>query len=233
MEQERVHELAAGYALDALDDDELSRFEAHLAGCEACTADLEAFRDTVQALAYAADGPPPPARLRARILDAARDEQPRASVVVLRPRRTVRLAALAAAACAAAAIGLGVWAATLSSSLDDERAARAAGERAAAVLADEDSRHRAFEQGGRVVVAESGEAVLVVPRLPDAPEGKTYEAWVVEDEQPLPAGLFEGDEPLVLLDRTVPDGAQVAVTLEPEGGSELPTGDILLASDEV
>jgi len=31
-----IHELTAGYALDALDPDERRAYEAHLAGCERC-----------------------------------------------------------------------------------------------------------------------------------------------------------------------------------------------------
>ena len=35
-----IHELTAGYALDVLDDDERWAYEAHLADCERCRADL-------------------------------------------------------------------------------------------------------------------------------------------------------------------------------------------------
>ena len=35
-----IHELTAGYALDALDPDERSAYEAHLAGCEQCRHEL-------------------------------------------------------------------------------------------------------------------------------------------------------------------------------------------------
>ena len=61
MEPESLHELAAGYALDALDDDERVAFEQHLAECEQCAADVLAFRETAALLAYAAEGPEPPA----------------------------------------------------------------------------------------------------------------------------------------------------------------------------
>ena len=38
-----VHELTAGYALDALEPDERARFEAHLGSCEACREELQGF----------------------------------------------------------------------------------------------------------------------------------------------------------------------------------------------
>ena len=62
MEPQSLHELAAGYALDALDDDEHAAFEQHLAECEQCATDVLAFRETAALLAYAAEGPEPPAR---------------------------------------------------------------------------------------------------------------------------------------------------------------------------
>src|SRR5438067_188179 len=106
MTNDELHELIAAYALDALDADDRKAYEAHLAGCEQCRADLAELRETVGALAQAAEGPAPPEGLRDRILGAAREEGP-SNVLALRPRR-VRLyagAAAALAACAALAIG--------------------------------------------------------------------------------------------------------------------------------
>src|SRR5437870_12166280 len=103
------HDLVAAYALDALDEGDRERFERHLDGCSDCTEQLALLREPVTALAYAADGPAPPAALRERILDGARAE-PRAPVIPLR-RRSWALPAVGAVAAAAAclAIGLGIW----------------------------------------------------------------------------------------------------------------------------
>jgi anti-sigma-K factor RskA len=232
VEQESIHELAAGYALDALDEREQSVFEAHLVECEQCWTDVLAFQKTAAQLAYGAPAPAPPPALRDRVLGAARSERPRQSVVVLRPRRALRVATAAAALAAAAAVALAVWATGLSSSLDEERDARQADLRAASILAAETSRRLPIGSRSRVVLAPNGEAVMVVRGLPAAPKGKTYEAWVIGEEGPLRAGLFEGgDTEILLLDERVPGGAKVAVTLEPDGGSDQPTGKILIGSD--
>jgi anti-sigma factor RsiW len=226
-----LHDQLAAYALDALDDRERSAFESHLAECESCRAELDEFRETAALLAYAAEAPAPPDVLRERVLEAARNERPSQSVVVLRPRRALRLTAIAAAAAVAAAIGLGVWAGTLSSSLDAERSARAAEARAAAILADADATRMPLGERGELVRGPDGNAVLVVRNLPAAPAGKTYEAWVIDSGGPVKAGLFEGGrQQIVLLEQPVAKGALVAVTLEPEGGSDQPTGDILFGS---
>src|SRR5581483_2564629 len=107
-----VHELTAAYALDALDDDDRARFEAHLPQCERCRSELAGLAETAGALALAAPPAAPPEALRARILDAA------------------------AAVAACAAIGLGIWGATLSHRLDNARATSAATEEAAQILVD-------------------------------------------------------------------------------------------------
>jgi hypothetical protein len=52
------------------------------------------------------------------------------------------------------------------------------------------------------------------------------------DEVPRPAAVFEGADArdLVLLDRRVPPGAVVAVTVEDDGGAEAPTGEPLFTA---
>src|SRR5438445_1070265 len=109
-----LHELVAPYALDALDEDERERFERHLADCERCSAQLAELQEAAGALAFAAEGPAPSPALRERILDGAR------GTVIPFPRRRWILPAVAtvAAAAAAVAIGLGIWASSLSHSLD-------------------------------------------------------------------------------------------------------------------
>src|SRR5262249_37930017 len=118
MDNGSPHELAAAYALDALDADERRAYETHLAGCGRCQEEVASFRETTAALAYDVDLPPLPETLEHRILDAARAE--RRNVVPL-PRRWAIPAAALAVASVAAAIVLGVWAAHLSGSLDHQK----------------------------------------------------------------------------------------------------------------
>jgi anti-sigma-K factor RskA len=226
-----IHELAAAYALDALDGEDRARFEEHLAGCASCRNDLEAFRESAALLAYAEAGPEPPPALRARLLDAARQERPTQSVVVLRPRRQLRFALAAAAAALVVAVGLGAWALSLSRSLDSERSARSSSETIAQILTDPSAKRLPVGNRGELVRGPDGRAVLVVSGLPAAPRDKTYEAWVITNGSPTRAGLFRGGpRNVVLLRPSVPKGGQVAVTLEPKGGSDAPTGKVLFGS---
>lgn len=215
MEHTDIHELSATYALDALDEAEAGVFEEHLAGCDECRAIVASFRDVGAALAHAAPEAEPPASLRGRILEEVRTDRP-ATVIPLQPRWVLRAAGSVAAVAAAAAIALGIWAASLSSELD----------RRAATYPLSGAR-------GSLVVTPSGDAALIVSGLAAAPQGQTYEIWVIEDGTPLPAGLFEGGaiRTAVALTRRVPEGAVVAVTLEGVGGVQTPTGKQVLSAE--
>ena len=132
-----IHELTAGYALDALDPAEREEYERHLAGCTQCQEELASFWEVTGALALAADGPAPPPGLRERILEAARAEpQTVVSLDEVRGRRRPQALAAVAAIAAVVAIGLGIYAISLNNQLDDAHSALSKQEDVAAVLAD-------------------------------------------------------------------------------------------------
>jgi anti-sigma-K factor RskA len=228
------HDLVAAYALDALDADERERFDEHLAGCEECTEQLATLREPVAALAYAAEGPVPSAALRGRILEAARQE-PRAPVIPLRRRNWGPAAAGIAAVAAVAAIGLGLWANSLSNSLDRERSANAAYQHVVKLLGAKATSTPLNGAEGSLLVADDGRAAIVVCGLGRAPSEKTYEAWVILSARsmPRPAGLFRGGSDClpIELSRPVPKGATVGVTLERAGGATSPTLPILFRAE--
>jgi anti-sigma-K factor RskA len=230
-----IHELTAGYALDALDPAEREEYERHLDDCMQCQEELAAFWEVTGALAVAADGPAPSPALRDRILADARAEQQNVVPLESRRRHVPALAAVTAIA-AAAAIGLGIYAISLNNDLDSTRAALTAQEDAAAVLADPAATTVALQAGsGRLVVSGDGAAVLVLDDLAGAPEGKTYQAWVVEGQTPVSAGTFAptDGQAIVAIPQAVPDGAVVAVTVEQSGGATSPTLPPIAASDPV
>jgi len=232
MEPETIHELTGAYALDALDPAEEAEYEEHLRHCPRCREELSAFREVSAGLAYGVEGPAPPPGLRDRIVDAALAE--RSNVVPMRRKALPYVLGAAAAAAACAAIGLGIWASSLSSSLDDERAASAQQSELVSLISDPDSVHLPVTGAdGTLVVSPSDEAALVLRDLDQAPEGKTYEVWVIEGETPQPAGLFQGggNTSIVKVGRPVPDGAVVAVTVEPEGGVQQPTTDPFVVAE--
>jgi anti-sigma-K factor RskA len=221
-----VHDLTAAYALDALDSDERESYETHLAQCAQCQRELASLGETASALAFGIASPPPPAHLRERILKTAAAERENVVPLPMRRQWLTRTAAVVAGVAACAAIGLGIWAATLSHSLDRERARNASAQAVAQVLANPNAQRIALKGGNGVVAVDpSGRAVLVVDDLASVPSGHTYEAWVIPaGGMPHKAGLFQsgGAQTLVPL-ANVPKGAVVAATVERSGGVEAPT----------
>lgn len=208
MAQPELHDLAAAYALNALDPEDRWTYERHLDTCERCRDEVAALRDGATQLAYAAEGPKPRPELRDRILRAAREERP-ASVTPLRRRWLFPATAVAAAAAVFAAVGIGLWA--NSQRVQEQRVVPM--------------------EGGAGQVLISGDEASIVTCVDPAPAGKTYEAWVIEGDVPRPAGLFAGGCETVELTRPVESGATVAVTLEAAGGVDAPTGEILMSAN--
>jgi anti-sigma-K factor RskA len=231
-----IHELTAGYALDALEPEERRSYEEHLESCEQCREELSSFWETTAALALAATGPEPSAELRERILAGARAE--RQNVVALpRSRRftPLRAASAVAAIAAVVAIALGAWAISLHGRLGDANDRLALERGTLSVLSDPSARNVSLSKGsGRLVVASGGRAVMVVDGLGPAPTGKTYEVWVIKGDTPKRAGVFAGGgRSVVGVGQTVGKDAVVAVTLERSGGVDTPTATPLVASEPV
>jgi anti-sigma-K factor RskA len=211
-----LHELTAGYALDALDASEERTYESHLAHCPRCQEELATLSASASALAFAAEPAEPPIALRERILEVARAERP--NVVPLRPSYTSYGIRALAVAATVAAVGLGIWNVALHSRLDrSHEALRGIALHGAA---------------GSVVVGPNGQGTLVVAGLKAPPPGKTYEAWVIRDGKATPAGIFrsDGGTAVVHLRRPVPGGAIVGVTVEKAGGSTQPTSQPFITS---
>jgi anti-sigma-K factor RskA len=215
MAHNAVHDLTPAYALDALDERERAEYEAHLATCADCRAELASLQESASSLAYAVTAPAPPPTLRERILEQARSE--RVNVVPLRPRRLNYALGAVAAVAATIAITLGLW----NIALLDERETlyNAVDPHARVVVLPANA-----PMAGQLVIDRNGEATLVVDSRP-TPAEKVYEVWVIQGSTPRPAGVFDGkgDRDIVRLTRRVPRGASVAVTVERKGGVDRPT----------
>jgi anti-sigma-K factor RskA len=231
-----IHDLTAGYALDALDAEERAAYEEHLDGCERCREELTGFWAVTSSLALAATGPAPPPELRERILSGARAGRQNVIPFRRRPALTPQRALGAVAAVAAVvAIAFGIWAVSLHGRLGDANDRLAAERSSLSVVSDPNARFVSFAKGeGRLVVAPGGSAVMVVDGLAPAPSGKTYEVWVIRGTTPTRAGLFRGgDRSVVPVQGKVGQDAVVAVTLERTGGVDAPTTTPLVASQPV
>ena len=219
-----LHDLAAAYALDALDADERADFEDHMATCDRCQLEVGRLSEGTLSLAELSAQTPPP-HLKARLMEtietvAAREEP---AVVPFRPRRW-QWAFAAAAALAVVFAGLLV---STNSRLDQAETIAAIYEAADSVSIALDSEVGAAEFTYSI---DLGLGVFVDLGLAEPPGNRVYELWLVDSAGPVPAGTFRPQEDRLIVTDVVPD-LILAMTEEPAGGSETPTGDLLFTAD--
>lgn len=82
---------------------------------------------------------------------------------------------------------------------------------------------------------KSGHAMLMAKGLPSAPEGMAYQLWYIKDNKKMPGKVFTPDAAGDgMLEDQIPtvarEAAVFAITLEPKGGVQVPTGSIYLLS---
>jgi anti-sigma-K factor RskA len=225
---------AAGYVLGSLDADEHRAFEAHLADCAECAADVASLRPVVGALATAVPQVTPRSEMRARVLGSiSRTGGDRVGAgLQIRPAAWLPLAAAVVLAA-----GIAVYAARLHQQVVDLQGQLDEAQSATSVLAAPDlaridlqGQTAAPDARARALWSRSRGLVFSAANLPALPAGKVYQVWVVTAQAPVSAGLLVPDPSGggTAYYMTPPDIAApvaVAVTLEPAGGVPAPTGD--------
>ena len=245
---DQLGDQASAYVLGALPPAETQAFEAHLAECARCGAEVRSLTPVAAALAHLAPAAEPAAPARARMLAA----------ISARAQSSV-MSWLAMAALVALAVGLGGYAVQLrgrvtglESRLRDATLRADATERQVA-----DARRTAFEAQSSLVVltapdlaridlagqpaapaatarafwSRSRGLVFTASNLPAPPPGRGYQLWVlIAQGAPISAGMLKPDADGRVNGRfdTPPDlprPVAMAVTLEAEGGVPAPTGD--------
>ncbi|HYY06770.1 MAG TPA: anti-sigma factor [Candidatus Limnocylindria bacterium] len=212
--------LAAVYALDALDGEELVEFQAHLAqGCTRCAATLRESHEALAALAVSAlPAVPPPEVKQALVSRVAAAAPPSASRRTRARGRIPWIVGAAAAAVVAAAFTgafvAGHYEARLGHMARELAATRERLQREVAALNDQLAVYRSAADllrdpatqvvtlrglgpgpraTGRVIWHQAAGGQLLVANLPPAPPGKAYELWTIGEGAPRPAGVFRVD----------------------------------------
>jgi anti-sigma-K factor RskA len=230
--------LTGAYVLDALDPAERELFEAHLAGCADCAAEVAGLRAAAAELSHVTATAPPPA-LRTDLLAAIERVRPLpppgGAVPLPVPRRRQSWAWQAvAAACVVIAAAAVVW------GFQQRRSADLHTTRAAAItalLANPDTRIATGRLGAghaSLVYSKDGHTVLLIGTDVAAPPGdKTYQLWMISAAgAPTSAGIFTPDRHgnvLVQARGNLTGVARMGVSVEPAGGSRVPTPGAIIA----
>jgi anti-sigma-K factor RskA len=242
-----IHSLVGAYALDAVDDLERTAFERHIRDCDGCRGEIDELRETASRLADSTWSIPPP-RLRTDVLAAVGRTRQLSPADPARPERDARAAVsrwrrytagAAAAGILAAGAGAATWA-VQEQRVREKNTAVAAAElreaRTQSILAAPDLvvRTSPMVGGGRVTVASSAsQAASVVSLRADRPPatGRAFQLWTIKGSAlPVNAGVLQpGEAATAQVLPGVPGNDVFAVSVEPAGGSPLPTTDQIVA----
>lgn len=218
-----VHALSGAYAVDALDEAERIEFERHLATCASCQAEVDSLTEAAGALAALTDTAPPPSLRDAVLADitTVRPLAPRVSHVggVVR-RRSFLVAAAAVVALGGGAVAWHPWESAPTTSVA-QRVIHAS---------DVSATTQHVGKGATVTLYRSasiGRAVVVTDGMPAAPAGRVYELWLQDAQGAMhPAGLMPHRSSATVLVRGAATEARgVGITVEPAGGSQVPTSN--------
>lgn len=227
-----LHTLSGAYALDALTAEEAAAFRTHLAACPSCCEEVRELRAAAAQMG-ASEAVLPPARLRTAVLEAA-DKTPQlrpkvTSIDSARSRRWMPKLLTAAAAVvlvAGAVLGIGQI------QNDDAGATLAAG--VTQVFEAPDANQAVVEtpQGVlRVATSPSqGEMAVDTSDLAPLEGGRVYQLWAIVGEEPISQGVLSDTKAGAHMDMPA-SGTQVAITIEPAGGSKLPTSEPIVRVD--
>lgn len=232
-----VDELAAAFALGAVDTEIDAAFNAHLARCRQPHADSRELIAAATLVPASLEPELPSPELRDRLMASiartaqehrqspARGPVPAYASRGVEPRRRwwqlSPLPTAVAAVALAAAVGLGVWGNGLSTQL-------AARDEALRAVASADALHAAAGRAGTGWVMEhDGRASFLAAELEPLPEGSLYELWLMDaDGLATPVGtLTDGNElSLLRLEHGLAGAATFAITVEPHR-VDTPTSD--------
>ncbi|BDZ42541.1 hypothetical protein GCM10025865_18400 [Paraoerskovia sediminicola] len=247
------------YALDALDDLERRQVDRLLADDADARRALDEYRETVGAFVVDTEPPAElRAATLAAIGGATSDDGanpyaavdpstgdrpghaadvaagPEGSNVVSmaaareRRKRSWRLAAVAAVAVVAVGVPTGIAVDSRQTQVRLEAQAT----RVADMLADPDARlvTSTVAGGGEAsALVSGGDVLFTASGLPEAADDEDYQLWIVAEAGITSAGLLDTSDAVSQALVEGADGEVVAMTLEPEGGSDQPTSDPIVA----
>ena len=233
-----IHQLAAAYALDAVDERERAEFEAHYPTCPVCRPEVVGYRETLSQLAAASVATPPASMKAVVMAEISTTPQfsplPSDAVTDLAAFRQRRQRTLRAVTIAAAFVLIATGAFAVGRRSHDTNGYAAT---AAAVFSRDDARVVDLTGTGtgefKVAWSPSSAQVVVIGNGLAAPApGKAYELWQIDNTGPHAMGLLDkagnGQVRRVL---TV-DGSPSdwAVTVEPQAGVDAPTGEVIFTN---
>lgn len=229
-----IHALSGAYVVDAVDDFERAQFERHLAGCDDCRLEVASLREGTALLAETVSQQAP-AALRDQVLSTIEMVRPLPPIFAdvserarSHRRRMPTMIAAAAALVVIGGVGATVW-------HPWEQPSNNVSVSAAALSTAPDAQvlTQKLAGGGAITVTRSkalNAAYVSTRNMPRLQSGQTYQLWTIHDGLEVPAGLVDGDASKVVVDGDTDSASGMAVTIEPAGGVDKPSSDLIVAA---
>ena len=224
LSHDEIRELLPAYALGAVPDDEEALIRAHIRTCEECMQEADGFAETSSKLALTGGTESLPAGFADRVMAAAVGDRPASAPAASRRRPLWAVLSGVAVLLIAAIVTFQVV------ELQSDRKRQ---EQALLALTNDNALTLEGKEGVRAAVVPNGVgSIFAASGLPEAPEGRTYQLWLMSAGQPVSAGTFEIEDGLAVLEVAQPieDYEDAAVTIERAGGAKEPTTDPILSS---
>ena len=251
-----LEELYPAYVLNAVDNQDRQRIQAHLATCATCPRIVADYRPVADALAFSAPMVEPSADLKYRVLAATMPKRPTRSAPSLISQFSSVLADFFRAPVFAAVtlllvIALGIWNVSLQNQIAQQSALTQQ-------LQADNTRNRALvsmiayaqsepkvltsteaapQAVGRLVAApELNSLALIVYDMPSLDASRVYQVWLIDPTgNRTSGGTFTVDERgrawvLIRAPQALDHYQGIGITAEPTGGSPGPTGPKMMGT---
>ncbi len=229
-----LHTLSGAYALDAVTPEEAEEFARHLEDCESCRQEVAELREVAARMGAAEATAVPPPALRARVL-AAVDQTPQLPPRLSQLERARSRRWLRPVTGAVAAVVLLVGAVAGIASLRGDDGAEVPSASVSQVFSAPDARVATVRtsDGSPLTVAvsrDTGQMAVQTERLTTLTGGRVYQMWAIHNGRSTSVGLVEDTAAGKVM--PIPaSGTSVAITVEPEGGSQQPTNQPIIQLD--
>ena len=259
MDSRQIEELLPFYALDALTDEEHQLVEEYLQQHPEARQQVEEMRNTASALPLSVSPVEPSLRTKKALMArVAADVRARSSVQSQPSSRVNRFENIFRVFSLGAAVAALIWAIFLNiqvarlqneiAGLNHQLAVQSQSLEQIVANLPQSSPSEVITvslkgtnvqpkaQGQLIADPTSQTAVLVITGLPQLEAGRTYQVWLINGGAPVSAGLLSvnpnGQGVIVVTsEEAIGSFQSLGISIEPEGGSPQPTGDIVVLSE--
>lgn len=217
---------------------EKAQFEKHLKSCPQCQEELHELEQLMDYMPFASDVVEPPKDLEDRVMAGILGEEKRTSIVEPPSKKKKKTWFLPSVAAALFLSLIGnVY---LFSQLEDQDEAVEQATIDQVVQYVDLAAVNGSAKGTASIIKQGTQTSMVVQasELQELSNEQVYQVWLIKDDKPERAGTFvtskDGKGSVVFKfneEFTKKDWDTVAITLEPDANSQLPQGNIVLASE--